>query len=133
MKIQYLILFALVFLNSCKDVESRTPRKSSRKPDFTPKKSIGKVQNVAFPLEQIFGIWTESQNDPHASFEITKDYFYFVDYDGNGEMQYEMDNNRIKIFYDDYELVGLIKKAQNDSLVIYWADGNFMTYTRWTQ
>lgn len=91
------------------------------------------ITNPAFPIENILGIWAEDLSGPHADFELTKNYFYVVDYDGNGDIPYEINDNKIKIHFPDSEQIGLIKKAKNDSLIIYWASGEFTTYLRWTK
>ena len=127
------ILIILMFLNSCKDVEVKNFKNAPEGKSTTQKKRKTKIEKIAFPLENILGIWSQNQDDPHADFEITKSHFELVDYDGNGEMQYEINDNKIKVYYPDSELVGLIKKAENDSLTIYWSSGNCLTYTRWAQ
>ncbi|MDR6967749.1 hypothetical protein J2X31_001761 [Flavobacterium arsenatis] len=91
------------------------------------------ITNPAFPMKDILGIWAEDLSGPHADFELTESYFYVVDYDGNGHMPYEINTNKIKIYFPDSEQMGLIKKAKNDSLVIYCANGEFTTYLRWTK
>ncbi|MEO5775923.1 MAG: hypothetical protein ABIQ27_03400 [Flavobacterium sp.] len=128
------ILFVLLFLiSSCKNqvVENRNNNSKENATIVTTQKS--KITNSAFEKENIFGIWTTDPNGPHADFELTENSFYLVDYDGDGDMSYEINDNKIKIKYPDFEKTGLIKKAENDSLIIYWESGEFTTYVRWKQ
>lgn len=92
-----------------------------------------KFTNPSFEEKNILGIWTTDLNGPHADFEITKKSFYIVDYDGDGAMSYEINENKIKVYYPSNEKSGLITKAKNDSLIIYWASGEHVTYVRWNQ
>ena len=92
-----------------------------------------KFTNPSFEEKNILGIWTTDLNGPHADFEITKKSFYIVDYDGDGAMSYEINENKIKVYYPSNEKTGLITKAKNDSLIIYWASGEHVTYVRWNQ
>jgi hypothetical protein len=92
------------------------------------------ITNSVFAPENLFGIWTTDPSAPHADFELTKDSFYLVDYDGDGNFPYEIKDNKIKIYYPENQIHrGLIKKAENDTLIIYWASGEFITYTRFPQ
>lgn len=125
-----IFLLALVFFSSCRNQEVK-------KTDNRPQQNIAtekqKIINSSFPVKNLFGIWTEDPNGPHADFELTETSFYVVDYGGNGHMPYEINDNKINVHYPDSEKTGLIKKAENDSLVIYWASGKYSTYVRWTK
>jgi len=90
-----------------------------------------KIINSTFPVNKLFGIWTTDPNGPHADFQLGKESFFVVDYDGDGDMPYEINKNIITVYYPDMKETGLIQKAEKDSLVIYWASGECITYTRW--
>lgn len=92
------------------------------------------MKNAAFPLKDLFGIWVVEPEGPHADCELTEESFYIVDYDGNVDIPYKIVDNKINIFFPGERVqTGLIRKAQNDSLVIYWANGEYTTYVRWTE
>ena len=82
----------------------------------------------------LFGIWTSDPNGPHADFELTSKSFYVVDYDGDGEMPYELIDNKLKIYYNDFIQEGKIISVSKDTLKIQWKDiDNINNYVKWTQ
>ncbi len=129
-RIRVAMVLAVVFLSSCRNQEVNKTANSLQQKIATEKQ---KIINSSFPVKNLFGIWTKDPNGSHADFELTETSFYDADFDGNGYMPYEINDNKIKVHYPDSEKTGLIKKAKNDSLVIYWASGEYSTYVRWTK
>lgn len=131
--IKHLLYVSLLLLmvNSCKETPTQRRQfapKQKRQPD-TKKSSI---KNPTFPTKAILGTWTTDGNGPHADFELTKNSFYIVDFDGDGDRRYAIIENKIYIYHPENRIqTGLIKKAQNDSLIIYWSSGDYATYVRW--
>jgi len=85
-----------------------------------PDKTI--FQNSQIDTTNLFGIWAEDPNGPHADFWLTAKSFYVVDYDGNGDMPYILDKNKISIFYDSLVVTGTITSSLIDTLIIKWSD-----------
>jgi hypothetical protein len=129
-RIRVAAVLAFVFLSSCRNQEVKKTTNIPRQKIATEKQTI---INSSFPVKNLFGIWTKDPNRSHADFELTETSFYDTDFDGNGYMPYGINYNKINVHYPDSEKTGLIKKAANDSLVIYWASGEYSTYLRWTK
>ena len=92
------------------------------------------IINSSYAKESIYGIWTYDPNGPHADFDLNEQFFYVVDYDGNGEMPYQIEQDSITVYYNDYTGSGKIKAASNDTLSIHWnGDERPTIYTRWKQ
>ncbi|WP_432670087.1 hypothetical protein [Flavobacterium sp. SM2513] len=89
-----------------------------------------KITNPTFEEQNLFGSWATDLSRAYPEFEITEKSFYIK---GNRVMRYEVNENKIKVFYPNFDKTGLIKKAINDSLIIYWASGEYKTYLRWNQ
>jgi hypothetical protein len=82
----------------------------------------------------LFGIWTSDPDGPHADFELTSKSFYVVDYDGNGDMPYELSDRNIKIYYNDFIQEGKVISVDKDTLKINWKDFDIVnSYERWKQ
>lgn len=82
----------------------------------------------------LFGIWTSDPEGPHADFELTSKSFFVVDYDGDGDMPYELIDRKIKIYYNDFIQEGKLISVDKDTLKIMWKDFEFINnYVRWTQ
>ncbi len=94
-----------------------------------PKQS--KIITSKFDPDLLFGIWTNDPNGPHADFELTKKSYYIVDYDGDGDMPYVINQDTIKVYYNDYTAVGIIKNATKDTLKIDWDQNGITNYTKW--
>jgi hypothetical protein len=85
-----------------------------------PDKSI--IRNLEIDTTNAFGVWTLDPDGPHAEFLFDKDFFYIVDYDGNGAMPYILEKNEITVFYNDFTKKGIIKASNKDTLRIEWKD-----------
>jgi hypothetical protein len=82
----------------------------------------------------LFGIWTTDPDGPHADFKITNKSFYIVDYDGDGDMPYELIDDKLKIYYNDFIQEGQIISVSKEHLKIRWEDNkNINTFVRWEQ
>jgi hypothetical protein len=106
------------------------------------KTDIESVQNIDRPKQSeiikskydsklLFGIWTYDPKGPHADFELTKKSFYVVDYDGDGDMPYIINQDTIRVYYNDYVSVGIIKNATKDTLKIDWDESGITNYVKW--
>ena len=92
------------------------------------------VSNIDTKLDTalLFGIWTIDPNGPHADFVLSKKSYYIVDYDGDGDIPYELKDNKLKIHFKDKMMVGKIVYLGTDSLKILWSnDTDTNTYFRW--
>lgn len=150
---KYLLLICVLIAISCEkketgketNIENLTSQKkekgiietvSSKNTDLESVQNIGrpkqsKIIKSKFDLELLFGIWTYDPEGPHADFELTKKSFYVVDYDGNGDMPYIINEDTIKVYYNDYTSVGVIKNATKDTLKINWDENGITNYTKW--
>jgi hypothetical protein len=137
MKIQLLFIIALIIF-SCQKVENGnktnvvekvSEKNTNIEKAERPKQS--KIVNSKFDLELLFGIWTYDPNGPHADFELTRKSFYVVDYDGNGDMPYVINQDTIKVYYEDYESVGIIKAVTKDTLKIDWDKNGIVNCVKW--
>lgn len=82
----------------------------------------------------LFGIWTSDPEGPHADFDLSSKSFFVVDYDGDGDMPYELIGNKMKIYYNDFIQEGEIISDGKNSLKIRWKDfEEINTYVRWTR
>ena len=83
---------------------------------------ISIIRNSKIDTTQLFGVWSQDPNGPHADFWLSKESFLVVDYDGDGHMPYILDDNEITIFYNDFIQAGTIISTANDTLKIKWSD-----------
>lgn len=82
----------------------------------------------------LFGIWTTDPTGPHADFVLSKNSYYIVDYDGDGDMRYELIGNDLKIYFKDFTKEGNILSVDRDSLKIKWKHSDQAeNYVRWKQ
>ncbi len=84
-----------------------------------------------FDTELLFGIWTYDPEGPHADFQLSKKSFYVVDYDGNGDMPYIINQDTIKVYYENYVSVGIVKNVTKDTLKIDWDKNGTTNYVKW--
>ena len=97
--------------------------------NIRPKESILKTH---LDTNLLFGIWTVDPEGPHADFHLTKKSFYVVDYDGDGDLLYELQGRKIKIYYKDVVQQGKIISVSQYSLHIQWKDAEtIQQYVRW--
>lgn len=93
------------------------------------------IKNFKFSKDKLFGIWVRdsSSEAPHATFQITKKSFYVVDYDGDGDMPYDIDKDSITVYYNDFIKRGkIINATSHDSLVIHWNESKRpTTFYKW--
>ena len=140
---KYIILVCIFIVVSCKKVESGK-QNGIVKTVSEKNIEIEKAQNVErpkqteiinprFDLNLLFGIWTYDPNGPHADFELTKKSFYVVDYDGNGDMPYSINQDTIKVYYPDYISIGIIKSVTKDTLKIEWDKTAVINCVKWKE
>lgn len=90
--------------------------------------------NTKLDTALLFHTWTINPDGPHADFDFTAESFYVVDYDGNGDMPYDLIDQHLKIYYNDFIQEGDIVLLSADTLKIHWADIEESTaYVRWKQ
>lgn len=152
---KYLFIISLIILVSCKKTESTKekivknsifPKKENRIIETVSKKNtdIESIENInrpkqtkiiksKFDLKLLFGIWTYDPEGPHADFELTKKSFYVVDYDGDGHMPYVLNHDTIKVYYNDYVRIGIIKSVTKDTLKIDWDKNGIINCVKWKQ
>ena len=82
-------------------------------------------------MNLLFGVWTYDPKGPHADFELTKKSFYVVDYDGDADMPYILNQDTIRVYYNDYVSVGIIKNATKDTLKIDLDENGITNYVKW--
>jgi len=133
MKNLFILFVFIVLFCSCEKHKQENTKKEIEQKKPIEKQEGSVIKKPSFPVKDLFGIWTTDPEGPHADFELTEKSFYVVDYDGNGDMRYEINKNDMKIYYPDGVNGGLITKAKNDTLIIYWASGEYATYVRWTK
>lgn len=108
--------------------------KSSSVVDEHVKHPIASKINTKLDTALLFGIWTINPNGPHADFVLSKNSYYVVDYDGDGDMPYELKGNDLKIYFKDFTQEGKILSVDKDSLKINWKNSdNAENYVRWKQ
>jgi hypothetical protein len=82
----------------------------------------------------LFGIWTSDPNGPHADFQLTRKSFYVVDYDGNGDMPYQLNDSTLKVYYNDFIQEGKIISVDRDTLKIIWKGfDRSNSFVRWSK
>jgi hypothetical protein len=96
-----------------------------------PKKS--KILSSKYSLDKIFAVWTLDPNGPHADFELSEKSFFVVDYDGDGDMPYILNEDTITVYYNDFITRGVIKKVTDESLIISWDNNEETNYVKWKQ
>ncbi|MCC9071424.1 hypothetical protein LNQ49_07440 [Flavobacterium sp. F-65] len=150
---KYLLLISILILVSCKKMENgknnNTGYAIPQKEENTTNKTISEEntdledkQNIGVPKESriikskfdtklLFGIWTSDPEGPHADFDLSKKSFYVVDYDGDGDMLYFINEDSIKVYYDDFVSVGIIQDVTRDTLKIDWDKNGITVYSKW--
>ena len=134
MKTRLCFIFSISFLLiSCREVDIDKKSKTIDKIENFQEVEKNKNPKSIFFSDSLIGIWSENLNNKKADFRITEKFFYDLKYGENNEMKYEIEDNKIKINYPKSTVIGMIKKAEKDSLVIYWTNGNYNTYLRWKE
>ena len=105
-----------------------TPDNIDEMPIERPEKSIVETK---LDTTLLFEAWTSDPEGPHADFVFSPKSFYVVDYDGDGDMPYELKGDHLKIYYDDFIQYGDILSVTNDSLAIRWRDADVAHYVKW--
>ena len=133
-KTRLCFIFSISFLLiSCREVDIDKKSKTIDKIENFQEVEKNKNPKSIFFSDSLIGIWSENLNNKKADFRITEKFFYDLKYGENNEMKYEIEDNKIKINYPKSKVIGMIKKAEKDSLVIYWTNGNYNTYLRWKE
>jgi hypothetical protein len=153
-KILVSILILIALFSSCKDtaVEKTEEEKTNLGIKDTLKKSkkiisIEPILQLEIPLNFknknceynskidstfLFKAWAIDLKDPSASFQISSNDFFAVDFNGIGERSYILKNKNIKISEGKYNDEGEIVKLTKDSLYIKWKSaGSTMKYIEW--
>ena len=134
LKTRLCFIFSISFLLiSCREVDIDKKSKTIDKIENFQEVEKNKNPKSIFFSDSLIGIWSENLNNKKADFRITEKFFYDLKYGENNEMKYEIEDNKIKINYPKSKVIGMIKKAEKDSLVIYWTNGNYNTYLRWKE
>lgn len=114
--------------NSTSIVENKTEHRTTE----NNKKPGLPVINTTIDTTLLFGIWTMDPDGPHADFHLTGKSFYVVDYDGDGDMHYELKGNQLKIYYPDFVQDGKIYSVDEDTLKIHWNNSDITSsYVHW--
>jgi len=109
-------------------------RQPKQKPAKANKPVKGKTPIVKTNLNTtlLFATWTIDPDGPHADFVLSRKSFYVVDYDGNGDMAYELKGKHLKVFYPDNIQQGDILALSKDTLTIKWQGAaEISDYVRW--
>ncbi|MCB0397196.1 MAG: hypothetical protein KDD36_11105 [Flavobacteriales bacterium] len=92
------------------------------------------IIDCPYDTSNFFGIWTTDPNGPHADFWWTGKSFYIVDYDGDGDMPFEVRKDCLIVYYNDYISRGKFDVSDPDSLRITWEDWAYQTvYVKWPE
>ena len=100
------------------------------------------VKNIHRPNETIikstidtsllFSIWASDPKGPHADFVFSNKSFFVVDYDGDGDMPYELLDKKLKVYYNDFVQEGEIISVSNNTLKIKWKEYDYTNnYVKW--
>lgn len=94
-----------------------------------------RIVNCKIETTKVFGIWVQnpSSETPHATFELSTDYFTVADYDGDGDMPYLINKDSITVYYNDFIKKGkLIESKNKEELIIHWENSKRPTkYYTW--
>jgi hypothetical protein len=149
----------IVLIVSCSDTDKNSGEHEAGKHDYnelanpdslkglpisdynTDNPDVENIQRPRSPIIQttldtslLFGIWTSDPEGPHADFDFTSKSFYVVDYDGTGDMPYELKGDELTIYYNDFIQEGQIISVTKDTLKLKWKDfESANTYVRWRQ
>jgi hypothetical protein len=145
----YYIVFSAMLLASCK-TETKQPSVINRTKDTTDHSYIelkevkgkstpansdyttsdAKTQierpakstiNTTLDSRLFYNIWATDPDGPTADFEISAKSFYIADYDGDGDMPYTLNGNKLTVYYNDFIREGTVTYLTKDTLKIKWA------------
>lgn len=127
------IVILLILFSSCKKTEKPDVLQQSVDSLKTaPKRSLCVIKNPDFPTEKVFGLWTTDTSGVHADIQLSKEGFRFLSFVKEEKLPFEISQNEIRVYEPNDQIkTGLIKKAENDTLKIYWASGEHKTYWRY--
>jgi nitrous oxide reductase accessory protein NosL len=97
------------------DTVTETPTPKLERPEKT-------VIETAFDTKLLFKTWVIDPAGPHADFILSKKSFYVVDYDGDGDMPYILNGNKLTIYYEDHVQEADIISVSKSNLVLKWKD-----------
>jgi len=94
-----------------------------------PKKS---VVETSLNTKLLFNTWVIDPEGPHADFVLSPKSFYVADYDGDGDMPYILNGNKLTIYYEDSVQEVEILSVSENKLVMKWKDiDEPITYEVW--
>lgn len=80
--------------------------------------------------ESVMGVWTDGSG-PNATFVISSDSIEYVDVEGNNQFMYELVQDSIVIYYEDFEFRAQIKTGKDT--LIFEEDENTSIFTRFRE
>lgn len=114
-------ILAIFIITSCNSVSKKNESrptldsiKTKVELPVTPVKPIKKETPSGSSL--IFNAWATDRRSPHADFLITEDAFGTVE----DFYSYELIGDTIKVQYEEFSQLGVIKKLTTDTLIIKW-------------
>ncbi len=117
-KIFILVFFIALSFLSC-NVKKEQANTEKENTDSLSRPNQPTFRNLEVDTTELFGVWVQYKNAPHADFWINKKHIFLVHY-ANPEHIYILDKNEITIFYDDVTSKGTIISTKNDTLKIKW-------------
>jgi len=84
--------------------------------------SSSNITNFKFSKDELFKSWVEnpSEDTPNTTFVIDEKSFYVADYDGDGSMPYQINNDSLIVYFNDFIKRAKIIELTNDKLIIHW-------------
>lgn len=137
---------SLIILSSCSKKAESVPEETEPQVETTaqpantiteapapkierPKKS---VVGTSLNTKLLFNTWVIDREGPHADFVLSPKSFYVVDYDGDGDMPYILNGNKLSIYYEDSVQEAEILSVSATTLVMKWKDSEEpVTYEVW--
>lgn len=101
---------------------------------FAVRQPSSQVTDEVFVVDNIYNTWVNEPGPdvPHATFVLSPESYYLVDYDGDANRPYDLNGNRLTVYYEDFEQQGTILEADGETLVIEWDNfGDATTYYLW--
>lgn len=138
--------FSIIILSSCNKKAESVPEEKDQQIETTapaadtvtetpapkierPKKS---VVETSLNTKLLFNTWVIDPEGPHADFVLSPKSFYVVDYDGDADMPYILNGNKLTIYYEDSVQEVEILSVSENKLVMKWKDiDEPITYEVW--